>query len=814
MRPVSSHSSPIYDRSYLLATLAVAYVALASLQQTGGGALPVLVLLGAPAALYGVWRSTGRAALRSGPAEQQPPALDALRACSWGACVWLAARVGPVGRPAFDLAANIGLGTATVAASIAIARIPHAGGLVSPSRSSRSLDGAVFCALLWGIAAALPGARALLPARNLLLDPLATDYATTAASIASVLVLIAAALRVRALRRLELGVPDRASGALALSLTAFSVAVPAALAGLAAHDRALPMGALGAALACAWAATTPEPTDVSSSLRGALVVTVLGVPVALTTALVAENLPSRVGVVVLAGCAATLAVGLLARAVARPLAPEQSRWLDALDAASRAALEPEPHLAIVATLESLQRLEPTVRTRPELWRRDPPEVLSVDLAGYLHSEAAVAPAEVYELAAAEPERLLRRDVLASLEVRRPDARAALGWMDARAAFGVTLVCEEGVPLGLLALPRGTRTRPATLEEARAARQLADRLSAILALSGALSRARQREQESAQRLIGGAQRIEELERALAQRARPRDQVIDALASRVRVAAFSARAQLALERLARTAAAGGDLGLQAPVGVDALAWACAFHLASPRRDGPLIVTDGAGSAAASSAYWTDPALAPTRRASGGTLCILHVEALPIETQDALAIELARRTEPGPEAPQVSLLVSSAEPLPELLEKRQLSRALAQLLPADSLALPALVDRPEDLRGLVLDQLCRSGVRRAGAPLGIEPRALELLIDHTWPGNDAELALVMERAARAASGDRISAADLEAIGFSPVLDPDVEEAEAPDAELTRSARARSERVRVARAELGGDSASRPVQRRRRRR
>ena len=40
----------------------------------------------------------------------------------------------------------------------------------------------------------------------------------------------------------------------------------------------------------------------------------------------------------------------------------------------------------------LQRLEPAVTVRPELWRQDPPEVLSVDVAGYLHTERGAAPA--------------------------------------------------------------------------------------------------------------------------------------------------------------------------------------------------------------------------------------------------------------------------------------------------------------------------------------------------------------------------------------------------------------------------------------
>jgi DNA-binding NtrC family response regulator len=77
---------------------------------------------------------------------------------------------------------------------------------------------------------------------------------------------------------------------------------------------------------------------------------------------------------------------------------------------------------------------------------------------------------------------------------------------------------------------------------------------------------------------------------------------------------------------------------------------------------------------------------------------------------------------------------------------------------------VDRPEDLRGLVLDALCKSGVRFDGQTIGIEPRALSALVDHTWPGNARELLSVVERVAHTASGERVRLSDLETAGFLP--------------------------------------------------
>ena len=133
---------------------------------------------------------------------------------------------------------------------------------------------------------------------------------------------------------------------------------------------------------------------------------------------------------------------LIARAVARPLGPEQSRWLDAIDAASRGALQPEPDAAIRAALEALSKATATAGARPELWRYHPEEVLSVDIAGYLHVEAGKAPPRLYELALAEPERTLRAEALQAVQVRRAEVRPLLEWFDSRKAFSATLILDE------------------------------------------------------------------------------------------------------------------------------------------------------------------------------------------------------------------------------------------------------------------------------------------------------------------------------------------------------------------------------------
>jgi len=266
MRSGSVHSTTIYDRSYFLATGVVIYVALAATRRVGFAWPCYALLAAAPLALGWTWRFTRRS-LGSEVAQVELSALGALRVTALGAAVWLAARLAPPGWAGLDLAANLGLGAAVVAANIALARIPAREGLAQPPRSARSLDATIFSSLVWGIACMLAAGRLVWRNPSALLDPTAIDYATNAASIASLLELMAASLRLRRVRRLELGVLERASGALALCLAALAVALPLALLDLAAPYHALPAGALAAALACAWVGALRDPTLIARALR-------------------------------------------------------------------------------------------------------------------------------------------------------------------------------------------------------------------------------------------------------------------------------------------------------------------------------------------------------------------------------------------------------------------------------------------------------------------------------------------------------------------------------------------------------------------
>ncbi|MBX3182427.1 MAG: hypothetical protein KIT72_08740 [Polyangiaceae bacterium] len=746
-------------RGWLLPLGSLIYVGLSTALTDQGlrGFSWVLVL---PALVWG-WRRTR--APESGVDSIDPATRSGVRAAMWGAALWLVARAGPAGEPGLDAAANVGVATLAVGILVALARVPSPPGLLAPPRQARSLDAAALVAFLWGIAVMLPLMRALAPVAASRLDPVASDYASATAGIGSLLVLVAASWRARVLRRLELGVADRAHGAFMLSLTAFLVAVPAALLDVAPPDRVLPIAMILAALSVSWTLLVPDPQAVSRALRGIVVITLLGAPIALIAGFAARQLPEHAGSLVLAAGALCVAVGLLAKSVARPLSPEQTRWLTALDAATEDALSPEPITALKRTLTALGALSNVPTSRPELWQLDPPEVLHVDVAGYLHEATADAPRALYELATEEPERTLRAETLRALQVRRPDVRPLLGWLEARGAFSVTVISDEDGPAGLVLLPRGARSAPMSLAEARAVRNLADRLSALMEVASALSRSRQREERAAEALGTALEAKDRLQAALDAAADANRQHPELLAQSLIGAGYSPAARAALDRLTQLlerpqGATHPALLLEYPQGTPAVPWAAKAHLEGADPGARFVVIDAARSEYHQLETWRG-ARSPFLLAHAGTLVIQDAAALPSEIQD----ELAAPTD-------CTLLLTRAQPSarrgesPSGRQGPQLSSLLAARVGERIVSIPSLIDRAEDLRPMLLERLAREGLRQRGEPLSAEGRVVALLIEHAWSGNERELDAWVERLVQTALTSVVTVADLARAGFRP--------------------------------------------------
>jgi DNA-binding NtrC family response regulator len=110
-------------------------------------------------------------------------------------------------------------------------------------------------------------------------------------------------------------------------------------------------------------------------------------------------------------------------------------------------------------------------------------------------------------------------------------------------------------------------------------------------------------------------------------------------------------------------------------------------------------------------------------------------------------------------------------------QLVPRLARQLDGAVIQLPTLAERGEDLQALIINELSQLGLTERGAPFGIERAALYRLIERKYPGNDSELKGLLASAAGHAQGERVTLADLDAIGGAAESDapPPVEAARA---------------------------------------
>jgi len=136
----------------------------------------------------------------------------------------------------------------------------------------------------------------------------------------------------------------------------------------------------------------------------------------------------------------------------------------------------------------------------------------------------------------------------------------------------------------------------------------------------------------------------------------------------------------------------------------------------------------------------------RADGGTLILLHVEALERPVAEKLAGLLARSVAPtleGGDAPCDVQLVCTASDSPEALATRgEIDPEFANALKGTSISLPPLRERKQDVR--LLFDFCAGRAARLvqRTPPTLSAEALGLLTDYAWPGNVRELRVSAER------------------------------------------------------------------------
>jgi hypothetical protein len=329
----------------------------------------------------------------------------------------------------------------------------------------------------------------------------------------------------------------------------------------------------------------------------------------------------------------------------------------------------------------------------------------------------------------------------------------------------TVISCGGETDGALLLPRAARDESPTLEEVRALRLVADRLAPACRARAVQMRMLERANDARQRVEQVEEQMERLryERGLET---GRDALAATrLARSASVGVYSAGSRMAVEALERCTAVGVPIALVAPSGADPVPYLARAHLMGARRDAPLVLVDATSAREHDPARWSDPSASPLALADRGMLVLLDGAGLPAEIQQLVARALGEKRTPWerPEPLDVHLAWTAVVPPERLVAEGRLDPSLALRLGdacKSPVVLPRLRDRVDDLRAVIMDRLACEGLRVLGHPVGIEPAAYARLIEHPFPGEDAELAVIVQRLVVRCAGDIVRVGDVDAL------------------------------------------------------
>jgi hypothetical protein len=503
-----------------------------------------------------------------------------------------------------------------------------------------------------------------------------------------------------------------------------------------------------------------------SLVRRAVAALMLASPVFLSLAVIKHKLsPESLPVAFLCMMPLLIVAGMLTPSLAERFLPLRGAWLRALRSALEETMRVDVDETVRAVLSQLRApFEPTLRS-PSIWMVEPPRMMGIDAAGYLHWRDRALPAGLLDAAAKEPFGTLRAEVLYDLEVRRAEYRPLATWFRDQGVQAVTVIACKGQNEGILLTPEFDRG-PLSLEEIGATAQLASRLASAVAAHGTRARALLREHE----LLRRTELASDVAEDAAQRARKafaKNRATTGLLART-AEAFSYAALVQSSRLAlgRRIAIGAPIAIAVPGGVDAVAHVARAVLAEAKADSAFVPVDCTLSAMQILAHWRDRATSPLATAESGILLLLDVIALPTEIQELIARTQAERRAPwdSAEAFEFQLLCSLREPYPETAEKLGFAlRSRLESALADPIRLPRLVDRSEDLHSMILDRLARESMRVRGTPMGIHPAAFAMFVEYPFEGEEYELDALIVRLVRHAKSDVVTPDDVRALGLT---------------------------------------------------
>ena len=151
-----------------------------------------------------------------------------------------------------------------------------------------------------------------------------------------------------------------------------------------------------------------------------------------------------------------------------------------------------------------------------------------------------------------------------------------------------------------------------------------------------------------------------------------------------------------------------------------------------------------------------------ANGGTLFLDEIANIPVRQQAKLlrVLETGEMERVGSSKTQkvnVRMLSATNADLRGECSAGRFREDLLFRLNTVEISLPPLRERREDIPALAAHFLARYAARYRRAIQGLEPAALQAMLQYGWPGNVRELDHTIERAVLMARGERIEAADL---------------------------------------------------------
>lgn len=225
---------------------------------------------------------------------------------------------------------------------------------------------------------------------------------------------------------------------------------------------------------------------------------------------------------------------------------------------------------------------------------------------------------------------------------------------------------------------------------------------------------------------------------------------------------------LRHLRRNASAPGPLLFVGETGTGKELFARHLHELSPRRNGPFVSINCSatpdsqleaeilGRKRSDAKAITEDQLGAIERARGGSLFLDEIDALDLASQARLAAVLRERSQRADGEPplDVRLIAASAHDLASLVRTGGFHEELLALIATDTVVLPPLRDRRDDIP-LLADHFLKLHARRINRRARtLSHDALRALSAYQWPGNIRELSNVIERAVMLSSGEEVTA------------------------------------------------------------